>query len=178
MEHKNNGFTLIELLVTIVIISILATISVSTFQGYFDKAKRANAQQEMSQIITAIRLMEIDTEYTLGKYPMGTCVQNPEIRLNSSNCAGGLTCQNAPATGTAAAFDFSDTNWNGPYVDGDILIDPWGTPYYFDFDFKCIDTPFLETLCQGETSISALSSLGPDKSGTYEDNEIIPFCIP
>ena len=40
-NFKKEGFTLIELLVVIVIIGILSSIGVSTFQGYFVKAKNA-----------------------------------------------------------------------------------------------------------------------------------------
>ncbi len=44
-KNKNfAGFTLIELLVVIVIVGILATISVSTFSGYIERARLAKAQ--------------------------------------------------------------------------------------------------------------------------------------
>lgn len=44
-EHSRQaGFTLIELLVTIIIIGILSVISISTFSGYFEKARLAKAQ--------------------------------------------------------------------------------------------------------------------------------------
>lgn len=45
-----NGFTLIELLVVIVIIGILSTISVATFQGYFDDARLAKLKNGRSSI--------------------------------------------------------------------------------------------------------------------------------
>lgn len=43
-SHMKKGFTLIELLVTIVIIGILATISVTTFQNFAVKARDAKKQ--------------------------------------------------------------------------------------------------------------------------------------
>lgn len=49
------AFTLIELLVVIVIIGILATISVATFSGYFEKARHAKRQADLNQIATAFR---------------------------------------------------------------------------------------------------------------------------
>jgi prepilin-type N-terminal cleavage/methylation domain-containing protein len=49
------GFTLIELLVTIVIIGILATISVSTFNGYFEKARDAARIQQFKQTVDLLK---------------------------------------------------------------------------------------------------------------------------
>ena len=61
-SKKFAGFTLIELLVVIVIIGILATISVSTFQGYFEKARLAKAQQAYSQIKSLFLAQNSSTE--------------------------------------------------------------------------------------------------------------------
>lgn len=49
---KEKGFTLIELLVVIVIIGILATISVVTFDGYREKARIAKGQAFSKQVDT------------------------------------------------------------------------------------------------------------------------------
>lgn len=49
-NHKVVAFTLIELLITIVIIGVLASISISTFQGYEEKARIARIQA-IEQII-------------------------------------------------------------------------------------------------------------------------------
>ena len=67
MKNKQNftGFTLIELLVVIVIIGILATISVSTFGGYFEKARLAKAQQSYSQIKSLFLAQNASTEENL-----------------------------------------------------------------------------------------------------------------
>lgn len=49
------GFTLIELLVVIVIIGILATIGVATFQGYFERARDTKKQTAVSTITNIIK---------------------------------------------------------------------------------------------------------------------------
>lgn len=59
---KLTGFTLIELLVVIVIIGVLATISVSTFSGYFERARLAKAQASYSQIKTLFLAQNASTE--------------------------------------------------------------------------------------------------------------------
>jgi prepilin-type N-terminal cleavage/methylation domain-containing protein len=63
---KKGGFTLIELLVVIVIIGILATIGIASFNGYFAKARdteRQAALRNMSTIMQAARATEVVSEY-------------------------------------------------------------------------------------------------------------------
>ena len=47
---KNLGFTLIELMTTIVIIGILATVAVPTYQDFVEKSKTAEAHTTFSAI--------------------------------------------------------------------------------------------------------------------------------
>ena len=65
MKIKNTAFTLIELLVVIVIISILATISVATFQGYFEKARMAKAKAMAVQMQRLFLAQNASTEKNL-----------------------------------------------------------------------------------------------------------------
>jgi len=58
MKTKNfakKGFTLIELLVVIVIIGILATIGVATFQGYFAQARDSERQAAVRNAATVLK---------------------------------------------------------------------------------------------------------------------------
>ena len=68
MINKQNlgGFTLIELLVVIVIIGILATISVSTFGNYIDKAHQGKSYALEGQINTLIQTDCINQGYSCG----------------------------------------------------------------------------------------------------------------
>ncbi len=56
MNFRKHGFTLIELLVTIVIIGILSTIAISTFSGYFAKARDAKRISTIRDLNKAILL--------------------------------------------------------------------------------------------------------------------------
>ena len=60
-----NGFTLIELLIVISIIVILMGLLFPAFKGVQDQAKRTQAKNDLTQIVTAVNAFY--TEY--GKYP-------------------------------------------------------------------------------------------------------------
>ncbi len=54
MKKTHAGFSLIELLVVIVIMGILATISLGTFQGFFAKSRDSDRQAIFATLKTAI----------------------------------------------------------------------------------------------------------------------------
>ena len=56
---KTKGFTLVELLVVIAILAILATVSVVGYTSYINNANASVAEQEASQIKTAILAEDI-----------------------------------------------------------------------------------------------------------------------
>src|SRR5437588_9812437 len=59
------AFTLIELLVVIAIIAVLLGLAFPVFQGVLDRAKKAQAKNDLTQIVTAVNAFY--TEY--GRYP-------------------------------------------------------------------------------------------------------------
>ena len=65
MRNGTRGFTLIELLVVITIIAILMALLFPAFRGVQDQAKRTQAKNDATQIVTAINAFY--TEY--GQYP-------------------------------------------------------------------------------------------------------------
>ena len=64
-SKSQRGFTLIELLVVITIIAILMALLFPAFKGVQDQAKRTQAKNDVTQVVTAINAFY--TEY--GKYP-------------------------------------------------------------------------------------------------------------
>ncbi|MET3440394.1 type IV pilus assembly protein PilE [Variovorax paradoxus] len=49
-SRRRNGFTLIEVMITVVIIAILASIAIPSYQRYVIRAKRSAAQAQMMDI--------------------------------------------------------------------------------------------------------------------------------
>src|SRR5437588_7282606 len=62
---KKKAFTLIGLLVVIAIIAVLLGLAFPVFQGVLDRAKKAQAKNDVTQIVTAVNAFY--TEY--GRYP-------------------------------------------------------------------------------------------------------------
>jgi type II secretory pathway pseudopilin PulG len=71
IREPTSAFTLIELLVVIAIIIILAGLLFPAFRGVQNQAKRTQAKNDLTQIVTAINAYY--TEY--GKYPINTAVK-------------------------------------------------------------------------------------------------------
>jgi prepilin-type N-terminal cleavage/methylation domain-containing protein len=65
-QKFRRAFTLIELLVVISIIAVLIALLFPAFQGVQDQAKRTQAKNDLTQIVTAVNAFY--TEY--GKYPV------------------------------------------------------------------------------------------------------------
>jgi type IV pilus assembly protein PilE len=49
-SRRRNGFTLIEVMITVVIVAILASIAIPSYQRYVIRAKRSAAQAQMMEI--------------------------------------------------------------------------------------------------------------------------------
>ena len=98
------GITLIELLVVMVIISLFATVVGTRVIGRVDQARQTAARTQIAEFSTAFDLFRLD----VGRYP--TMEQG----------LGALRI--APA---------GVNNWDGPYLQRDIIADPWGTAYVY-----------------------------------------------
>jgi prepilin-type N-terminal cleavage/methylation domain-containing protein len=146
--RKTGGFTLIELLVVIAIIAILIGLLFPAFQAVQNQAKRTQAKNDLTQIVTAVNAYY--TEY--GKYPLvaadtiygpsgtpnnvlfnelratATATQNPrQIVFISPPYVKDPT---NPRSGVATQA----TTINGISVAIGDFVDPWGTPYNVAID--------------------------------------------
>src|SRR6266511_4608590 len=68
MQKSSPAFTLIELLVVIAIIAILIGLLFPAFRAVQDQAKRTQAKNDLTQIVTAVNAYYTD----YGKYPLVT----------------------------------------------------------------------------------------------------------
>ena len=140
---QTSAFTLIEILVVITIIIVLMALLFPVFRGAQDQAKKAQAKNDLTQIVTAVNAFY--TEY--GRYPVlstigangtydatnndqlfnvlrGTANAGEQLGLNPRQIAfitpPVAKDPNAPRSGIGQS--------NGKYYD------PWGTPYQVRLD--------------------------------------------
>jgi prepilin-type N-terminal cleavage/methylation domain-containing protein len=64
-ERKQKGFTIVELLIVVVVIAILATITIVSFNGIQARARDTNRIENVQAIAKAIELYKVDK----GQYP-------------------------------------------------------------------------------------------------------------
>ncbi len=100
----HRGFTLLELLVVILIIGLLTGIVAPRFLGQISRSEVTTTRAQMDAFRKAIEAFRIDN----GRYP---------------TTAEGLDALVAAPSGA--------TRWNGPYLQGAIPMDPWGTKFQY-----------------------------------------------
>ena len=143
-EHTS-AFTLIELLVVIAIIIILAGLLFPAFRGVQNQAKRTQAKNDLTQIVTAVNAFY--TEY--GKYPLVAAdtiygpggTSNADLFYSLRAVASGANANNAINTRAIVFISPPDvknpsqpksgigtTSSTGQY------FDPWGTAYNVEID--------------------------------------------
>lgn len=106
---NSRGFTLIELLLVITIIGVLAGLVIPRYARRAEQAKLAAVEADISgNLAAALELYEMDN----GMFP--------------------TTAQGLRALLEKPAVPPIPGNWNGPYLRGRSLKDPWGTEYGFE----------------------------------------------
>lgn len=104
------GFSLIEILLVVVIISALAAMIIPRLTGRSEQAKAAIAKTDiLVNIPTALKLYELDN----GMFPATT--QGLKALIEKPN--------SSPIP----------KNWNGPYIERNSLLDPWGHEYVYKY---------------------------------------------
>jgi prepilin-type N-terminal cleavage/methylation domain-containing protein len=145
IPQRNDAFTLIELLVVITVIAILIALLFPAFNGVQDQAKRTQAKNDLTQIVTAVNAFY--TEY--GKYPLVTADTvygtTNSLLLNELRATASAT-QNPRQIVFISPPDVKDrtnprsgiatqaTTINGISVVIGDFVDPWGTPYKLAID--------------------------------------------
>lgn len=96
------GFTLSELLIVMVILGLLATLVAPSLFKKVGSSKQKTAMAQIANIETALKTFKLD----VGRYPrteegLAALITSPRGLLN----------------------------WDGPYLEKDVPLDPWGSPY-------------------------------------------------
>ena len=101
------GFSLIELMVVLVILGLLAGLVGPRLLGSVESSKVRTADTQVKMLRGALLTYRLD----VGRFP-----STPE---------GLIALMAAPPD----AADY----WNGPYLDDELPLDPWRTPYRYEF---------------------------------------------
>lgn len=102
--ERQKGFTLLELLVVILIIGLLTGIVAPRFLGQIGRSEATAARAQLDAFDKALQAYRID----VGRFP---------------DTSQGLRALVAQPSG--------EPRWRGPYMQGDIPLDPWGSPYQY-----------------------------------------------
>jgi general secretion pathway protein G len=132
-SRSRSGFTFLEIMMVVVIIGILLAIVGPRLAGRTQKARVTAAKTQLGNIATALKNFEID----MGSFP--------------EQSEGLKALREKPRSDDADA-------WDGPYLEKEIPLDPWGQPYQYKYPGEKNPKDF------------DLWSNGPDKkSGTDDD---------
>ncbi|WP_334049770.1 type II secretion system major pseudopilin GspG [Alteromonas gracilis] len=102
--RRNSGFTLLEMIVVLVIIGLLMGLVGPRVFKQADKAKVQTAETQVVMLKGALQTMRLD----INRFP----TKEEGLALLINNVSG-------------------DTNWDGPYLDGELPLDPWDRPYQY-----------------------------------------------
>ena len=184
MKHRRKGFTLIELIVVIAIIIILAALLFPAVNAMRRKAKLTRARAAIGQLDVALRgyLDEYGRPFgnivDYGNWPgdgalVEDVINGIQVEMKVLQVLAGSP-ENIPRVlqWNPKLIPFCDTPTSNELNDAGSLIDPWGNPYKFMFDYnndKRIDINFTDF--SGKTSLYqrvAVWSRGPDGSDKEE----------
>ena len=101
------GFTLLEMLVVLVIIGLLAGLVGPRLFSRVDTSKVQTAETQAKMLKGSLETLRLD----IGRFP---------------TAAEGLSLLSTPPSD-----DKLRARWRGPYLDGDLPMDPWGNPYQY-----------------------------------------------
>ncbi len=105
MKRKQIGFSMIELLVVLVILGMLAGLVGPRLFGKLDSSKVKTAETQVKMLKGALQTYRLD----IGDYP--------------STDEGLEALVRAPSDVDA---------WQGPYLDEEVPLDPWASPYQYE----------------------------------------------
>jgi len=182
-RRSTGAFTLIELLVVIAIIAVLMGLALPAFQSVQDSAKRAQAKNDLTQMVSAINAFY--TEY--GQYPCGAQQGNDaqDFFAGDDNANSGVfdVLRADPNNGNVKTYNpkviafmqapiAKDPNKPRSGIGGNgRFYDPWGAAYRVKMDNNYnnqLENPYTQSTGAGFDPIQAgviAWSLGKDGAG-------------
>lgn len=105
---RRSGYSLLEILVVLAIMGMIVTLVAPRLMGQLDRSKVTAAKAQAKTIKLALNSFRLD----FGRYPTAAEGLDILVKLPSD-----------PAM---------QTQWYGPYLDGDFPKDPWGNDYHYE----------------------------------------------
>jgi prepilin-type N-terminal cleavage/methylation domain-containing protein len=141
LPRQETAFTLIELLVVIGIIAILLGLVFPVFQGVLDRAKKTQAKNDLTQIVTAVNAFY--TEY--GRYPLASTVTTDTAASYGAGSSSSkavfdelrgqsTTINTRQIVFISPAEDTTQTNPKGKIGSDGQFYDAWGFAYAIRID--------------------------------------------
>ena len=116
-RHSNQGFTLIDVLITVVVVVVLASVAVPSYQKQIQKSRRADAMQALNSVqLAEEKYRASDTAYSSSLTTLGFA-SSPftsgdgyySIALSGTSATGYTVTANA-VSGTSQATDSGCTS--------------------------------------------------------------------
>lgn len=129
------GFSLVELMIVLAILVLLAGLVLPRLLSQQDKADRQTTQTQLANFKQALNMYKVDNRsYPNTEEGLAALFKKPEDETRGRN-------------------------WEGPYMDETLPVDPWGNDYGYEY-------PPTE----GAGDFPNIWSFGPDgESGTEDD---------
>ena len=185
LRPLTSAFTLIEMIVVILIIATLAAALLTAGSNVFDRARKVQAKNDLTQLVTAINAFY--TEY--GQYPVAAqsgADAADYVGADDANGAAVIDTLRVPTPGTPPALNprgivflnvltakSSTTPISGVGTAIHAWYDPWGSAYRFKIDNNYNSTltnPYTANAGTTSLTIGCIAwSLGKDKAGGSGD---------
>jgi prepilin-type N-terminal cleavage/methylation domain-containing protein len=182
------AFTPIELLVVIAIIAVLVGLAFPVFQGVLDRAKKVQAKNDLTQIVTAVNAFY--TEY--GRYPIDSTITTDATATFGGGGSTGkpvldelraksITLNTRQIVFISPPEDTTGASPRGKIGSDGQFHDPWGTAYGFELDANYdnqVTNPYgssggagADPIRQGVVAWSLGKDLTLGKGGSYTNSD-------
>lgn len=127
MKKQQSGFTLIELMIVVAVIALLASITIPSYQEHVRKARRAEAQALMLDIVNREEQYILDQrQYT--ESPVAMSVTHDSFACTAANCSNNFYVITIDADNATSPPEYTITaTAQGKQVDdGNLTLDSTG----------------------------------------------------
>ncbi len=155
-DRNRNGFTLLELLVVIAVIAVLAGMLFPAIQSVLERAKKVQAKNDLTQIVTAVNAFYTD----YGRYPLpasvtadssatygpgGSSAENGDLMKELRGISNSLNTRQIVFISPPDAKDQTNPR-SGSNTSTGGYYDPWGTEFAIamdaDYDNQITPNPY------------------------------------